>query len=251
MSQPAVLPTTTRTYHDYPRLLTRAVQVLVTYLGLLLVGFIFMVPLLWMLTTALKPLPDIFKIPPVWLPNPPQWQQLWEPWIQRDFTLYFGNTLQIALLSVVGEVLVSSLVAYAFARLRWPGRDLFFVLTLSAMMLPMQVRLIPLFLIFKQLGWINTHLPLIVPHSLAVPSRSFCCAKISVACPVIWMTRPKSMVPVTFGFTGISCYRWSNRPGRGGYLHLYEPVERVFDALDLSERAQKVCVGHRSSRDAR
>ncbi|MCB0124668.1 MAG: carbohydrate ABC transporter permease [Caldilineaceae bacterium] len=164
MSQPAVLPTTTRTYHDYPRLLTRAVQVLVTYLGLLLVGFIFMVPLLWMLTTALKPLPDIFKIPPVWLPNPPQWQQLWEPWIQRDFTLYFGNTLQIALLSVVGEVLVSSLVAYAFARLRWPGRDLFFVLTLSAMMLPMQVRLIPLFLIFKQLGWINTHLPLIVPH---------------------------------------------------------------------------------------
>jgi multiple sugar transport system permease protein len=65
---------------------------------------------------------------------------------------------------VIGTVLSSSLVAYAFARLRWPGRDLFFLLTLSAMMLPFQVRIIPLFLIFKQLGWINTHLPLIVPH---------------------------------------------------------------------------------------
>lgn len=137
---------------------------LVIYLGLLAVGFIFMIPLLWMLTTALKPLPDIFKMPPVWLPNPPQWQQMWEPWIQRSFTLYFGNTLEIALLSVIGTTLSSSLVAYAFARLRWPGRDLFFLLTLSAMMLPIQVRLIPLFLIFKQLGWINTHLPLIVPH---------------------------------------------------------------------------------------
>lgn len=144
--------------------LARLVRKTLAYLVLVAVGFFFMVPLLWMLTTALKPLPDIFKIPPVWLPNPPQWQQLWQPWIQRNFTLYFRNTVQIAALSVVGEVLSSSLVAYAFARLRWPGRDLFFLLTLSAMMLPIQVRLIPLFLIFKQLGWINTHLPLIVPH---------------------------------------------------------------------------------------
>lgn len=160
----ASAPQASHTSIDYPRVILRALRLLLTYVALLIVGFIFMVPLLWMLTTALKPLPDIFKIPPVWLPNPPQWPQLWEPWIERDFTLYFRNTLQIALLSVVGEILVSSLVAYAFARLRWPGRDLFFVLTLSAMMLPIQVRVIPLFLIFKQLGWINTHLPLIVPH---------------------------------------------------------------------------------------
>lgn len=146
------------------RTLKRAVRLLLVYLLLLLVGLIFMIPLLWMLTTALKPLPDIFKIPPVWIPNPPRWSQLWEPWIERGFTTYFLNTVKIAGLSVVGTILASSLVAYSFSRLRWPGRDVFFILTLSAMMLPFQVRIIPLFLIFKQLGWINTHLPLIVPH---------------------------------------------------------------------------------------
>ncbi|MEZ4733694.1 MAG: carbohydrate ABC transporter permease [Caldilineaceae bacterium] len=164
LPQPVSWPAAPAPTHFYRERLLRLLRLLLTYVGLLAVGLIFMVPLLWMLTTALKPLPDIFKMPPVWLPNPPQWTQLWEPWIQRDFTLYFGNTLKIALFSVVGEILASSLVAYAFARLRWPGRDLFFILTISAMMLPIQVRMIPLFLIFKQLGWINTHLPLIVPH---------------------------------------------------------------------------------------
>lgn len=146
------------------RTLARILRALVAYLLLLVVGTVFMLPLLWMMTTAIKPLPDIFKIPPVWLPNPPRWNQLWEPWINRDFTVYFLNTVKIAGLSVLGAILSSSLVAYSFARLRWPGRDLFFILTLSAMMLPFQVRIIPLFLIFKQLGWINTHLPLYVPY---------------------------------------------------------------------------------------
>ncbi len=148
-----------RTRHNRMRL----VRTFFSYLLLSFVSFVFMIPLLWMITTALKPLPDIFKMPPVWLPNPPQWSNMWQPWIDRGFTTYFLNTVKIASLSVVGAILSSSLVAYSFARLRWPGRDAFFVLTLSAMMLPFQVRIIPLFLIFKQLGWINTHLPLIVP----------------------------------------------------------------------------------------
>ena len=146
------------------RAIRRFLHATLIYLLLCLVGLIFMLPLLWMLTTAIKPLPDIFKIPPVWIPNPPLWSQLWQPWIEREFTTYWLNSMKIAGLSVIGTILSSSLVAYAFARLRWPGRNLFFILTLSAMMLPFQVRIIPLFLIFKQLGWINTHLPLIVPH---------------------------------------------------------------------------------------
>jgi multiple sugar transport system permease protein len=146
------------------RVVRRLLYKVLVYLLLTFVGLVFMLPLLWMLTTAVKPLPDIFKIPPVWIPNPPLWSQLWQPWIEREFTTYWLNSVKISGLSVIGTVLSSSLVAYAFARLRWPGRDLFFLLTLSAMMLPFQVRIIPLFLIFKQLGWINTHLPLIVPH---------------------------------------------------------------------------------------
>ncbi len=161
---PGLYSANNRSRNHVLRRLRRILHSALVYLLLFCVSVVFMLPLLWMLTTAIKPLPDIFKIPPVWIPNPPLWSQLWEPWIEREFTVYWLNSVKIAGLSVVGTVLSSSLVAYAFARLRWPGRDLFFILTLSAMMLPFQVRIIPLFLIFKQLGWINTHLPLIVPH---------------------------------------------------------------------------------------
>ena len=93
--------------------LMRFVRTFFSYLLLSVVSFVFMIPLLWMITTALKPLPDIFKMPPVWLPNPPQWSNMWQPWIDRGFTTYFLNTVKIATLSVVGAILSSSLVAYS------------------------------------------------------------------------------------------------------------------------------------------
>src|SRR6185437_7071626 len=139
------------------------VKLVLLYVALIVISFVFVTPILWMISTALKPAPDIFKIPPVWIPNPPDWREFVDPWVAGGFNVYLFNTVKITVLSMIGTILSTSLVAYSFARLRWPGRDLFFTLTLASMMLPFQVRIIPLFLLFKQLGWLDTHLPLIVP----------------------------------------------------------------------------------------
>jgi len=136
-----------------------------TLLYILLIGMsvLFFFPLVWMFTTAIKPTEQMFKIPPVWIPDPPNFAVFHETWMRANFNIYLVNTVKITLLSIIGRLLACSLVAYSFARMRWPGRDLFFLLTLSTMMLPFQVLMIPQFLIFKSFGWINTHLPLWVP----------------------------------------------------------------------------------------
>ena len=88
-----------------------------------------------------------------------------------------SNTLIITLSSVALTLVSSSLVAYSFSRLRWPGRNAMFFVMLATMMLPYQVTMVPLFIIFRQLGWINTFMPLIVPNMLqACPSLFSCCA---------------------------------------------------------------------------
>jgi ABC-type glycerol-3-phosphate transport system permease component len=89
-----------------------------------------------------------------------------EAWTARPFTRFTGNTVIITLLCIVGQVLSASLVAYGFARLRFPGRSLLFMLVLSTLMLPSQVTMIPQYLLFRQLGWIDTFLPLTVPSFL-------------------------------------------------------------------------------------
>jgi len=133
------------------------------YIVLTLIAVIFVFPTFWMVTTALKPTKDIFKIPPVWLPKPPHWEIFREAWHKRPFNLYLKNSLIIVTLDLVGVLFTSSLVAYSFARLRWPGRDIFFLITLCTLMLPSQVTIIPLFIIFNRLGMVNTYYPLVLP----------------------------------------------------------------------------------------
>jgi multiple sugar transport system permease protein len=131
----------------------------------------FLIPLLWMISTSLKPKEQIFAYPLVWIPNPPQWENyaraLNNP--SFKFLLFLQNSLYYAILSTIGVVFSCALVAYAFARLRWWGRDFWFLITLSTMMIPYPVTLIPQFLIFKELGWVGTFLPLIVPNFLGAP----------------------------------------------------------------------------------
>ena len=131
---------------------------------LVIAGLSFLFPFLWMLTTSLKVDTQIFADPPVWIPNPFAWENYPKAVNYIPFARYFGNTLQIAVLSSLGTVISCALVAYSLARLRWPGRDFLFMLTLATMMLPFAVTMIPLFIVFKNLGWINTFNPLIVPH---------------------------------------------------------------------------------------
>jgi multiple sugar transport system permease protein len=101
-----------------------------------------------------------------WLPWPPHWRNYVDAWTARPFPLYLLNTIVITELAVVGTVLSSSLVAYGFARFSFPGRNILFGLLVATMLLPGQVTMIPLFMIWRQLGAVNTIFPLIVPAFL-------------------------------------------------------------------------------------
>jgi ABC-type glycerol-3-phosphate transport system permease component len=113
---------------------------------------------------------------PTWLPKTPQWGNYVEIWRQAPLGTFFINSIIVTLLSIVGQILSASLVAYGFVRFRFPGRDAIFVVMLSTLMLPAQVTIIPTFLLFKFLGWLDTLKPLIIPPTLAaglLPSFSF------------------------------------------------------------------------------
>jgi multiple sugar transport system permease protein len=140
----------------------------------LLVGVFFMfIPLAWTISSSLKPAGDIYLFPPKWIPDPIRWENYEEAVTAIPFFRYLANTSIITLLSVIGKVISVTLVAYAFARLEWWGRDVMFFIMLATMMLPPHVTLIPQFILFKQLGWIDTFLPLIVPQFFGGPYLTF------------------------------------------------------------------------------
>jgi len=127
------------------------------------VAILFLIPLLWMLSSSLKPTYQIFETPPRWIPNPPRWENYSAALTTLPFARYIRNTAVITLITIVGHLLSCTLIAYAFARLRAPGRDTLFVVMLATMMLPYPVTMTPLYVIFNRLGWINTILPLTAP----------------------------------------------------------------------------------------
>ena len=133
------------------------------------VGLMFFLPFFWLVSTSLKELQQIFRLPPVWIPNQIRWQNYPEALSYFPFLRQLSNTLIVACSNVVLTLISSTLVAFSFSRLRWPGRNLCFFLMLSTMMLPYQVTMIPLFMIYRTLGWVNTFLPLIVPHLFGAP----------------------------------------------------------------------------------
>jgi len=133
------------------------------YLMMLLLTLIFLLPLIFMLSTSVKNDAQTYHVPPIWLPIPMRFANYPEALRAQPFGLFFLNSFRYAILSVVGQVLACALSAYGFARLRWKGRNILFAICLGTMMIPYQVTMVPLFLTFKHLGWINTYKPLIVP----------------------------------------------------------------------------------------
>ncbi|SEO67548.1 carbohydrate ABC transporter permease [Paenibacillus sp. OV219] len=130
---------------------------------LIVISIFFVFPLLWLLSTSLKTDLQVFVVPPELIPKPFLWKNYINLWIYFPYFLFLKNTVLVVVLSVSGVLLTAPLVGYAFARLRWPGRDFFFLVLLGTMMLPSQVTLIPLYLLFSKLGWVNTFMPLWVP----------------------------------------------------------------------------------------
>ncbi len=142
---------------------------IIGFIILLAGAVIVSIPFLWMLSMSLKPDRQVYAWPPVWIPNPIQWKNYPTALRYAPFDRYALNTAIISFANIVGVALSSSMVAFSFARLRFPGRGLIFGIVLTTMMLPSLVTLIPLFVIFSRLKWINTWLPLIVPHFFGSP----------------------------------------------------------------------------------
>ncbi|MEN0642933.1 carbohydrate ABC transporter permease [Alkalicoccobacillus gibsonii] len=140
---------------------------------LILASILFLVPFIWMVSTSLKPLTQVFSFPPEFIPRPIQWENYVEATKYIPFWKYTFNTAVITILSTIGVIISCPIVAYSFAKLKWRGRNVLFVLTIGVMMIPAQVTMIPLFLLFNQLGWVGTNLPLIVPAFFGVPFSIF------------------------------------------------------------------------------
>ncbi len=133
------------------------------YLVLTAFAIIFLIPFFWMVSTSLKGNSQIFVYPPEWIPDPVKWENYADVFDSMPFWQYLFNTVFITVMGIIGVVLSSSLVAYAFARLRWKGRNTLFIFIIATMMLPAQVTMIPVFILYKNIGWLDTFKPLIVP----------------------------------------------------------------------------------------
>ncbi len=129
----------------------------------------FVLPFLWMLSTAFKPAALVYANPPTWIPHPPTLRNLREAWALLDFATFARNSVRVSAFTVLGTLASSSLVGYAFAVLPARGRSWFFAALLATLMVPGPVTLTPVFILFSKLDWANTHLPLVVPHFFADP----------------------------------------------------------------------------------
>ncbi|MGC5770737.1 carbohydrate ABC transporter permease [Paenibacillus pabuli] len=143
------------------------------YLCLIVASAFFIIPFIWLLSTSLKPLTQVFTFPPEWIPHPILWSNYSRAVEYIPFWTYLKNTAIITIVSTLGVIISCPLVAYSFAKLEYRGRGILFFVTLAVMMIPGQVTMIPLFLLFTKLGWVGTPLPLIVPQFFGVPIYIF------------------------------------------------------------------------------
>ena len=190
--------------------------------GVLVLFSIFMlVPMAFAVLGSLKPEPEIFAVPIRWLPSSPQWQNYILPF-QKNIGRYFVNSMVVSLVQTFSPMLLCSMAGYSLAKFHYPGRTLVFLFILSTIMLPIQVTLVPTFLIIKELGWVNTYAGLIVPglattfgtflmrqFFLSLPSEYIDSARIDGASEprIFWtimlpMCRPALSALGIFSFTG-------------------------------------------------
>lgn len=128
-------------------------------------GVVFAFPFYWMFINSVKPLNEIFVYPPELIPSSINFNSYVEAWNMQDFPRYLLNTIKLLFFNVVLSVGVSAVVAYGFSRFRFKGRDFIFSVVILTMIIPSEILIIPQYLQFNMLGWLNTHLPLIVPQA--------------------------------------------------------------------------------------
>ena len=144
--------------------MSRVLTKTLTYLILITLTATWAFPFYWMFISALKDDPQVYTIPPVLVPNPAYWNNFIDAWTHNNFTQYaFNSVFYYCAPVTILTVISSTIVAYGFSRLKWPGRDLLFGVCLATLMIPYQVTLVPLFITWKNLGLINTYYPLVIP----------------------------------------------------------------------------------------
>jgi len=136
---------------------------IVNIILLVTVAIIMILPFVWLVSSSLKSQMQIFQYPPQWIPDPIQWDNYVRALTLKPFGTYLKNTLTVCVLNVIAVVMTSSFCAYGFARIRFPGRDFWFGIVLATLFLPYAILIVPLFMMFSQLGWVDTLLPLVVP----------------------------------------------------------------------------------------
>ncbi|HHY54277.1 MAG TPA: carbohydrate ABC transporter permease [Chloroflexi bacterium] len=218
-----------RTAPWYKRRSTRRLaHALLVYVLVVPGAILFTIPLLWMLSTALKDPKQIFVFPPQWLPNPVMWSNFPRGWNDfLPFNTFLVNSLIITISNIVGNLISCSLAAFAFARLRARGKNFLFILVLGTMLLPQEVTVIPQYVLFTRLGWNDSWLPLMVPPWFGWPFFIFLLRQFFMGIPreldeaarldgasswrILWnvilpLSKPALATVVIFGFIG----NWNN-----------------------------------------
>ncbi len=214
----------------------RLLSSVATYAALIALSLIFLAPFLWMVTTSLKTESQVFTEDVRWIPRPVVWSNYKSALESFPFFQYLGNTLLVCVFVTVGTVFSATLPAYGFSRIRWKGRDALFFILLMTIMLPGQVTMLPVFLIFRWLGWTGTFLPLIVPaflggafsifllrqffltipQELSDAARIDGCSELGILSRVIVpLSRPAIATVALFAFT----YAWMDFINPLIYLH--------------------------------
>lgn len=138
------------------------------HVSLLLLGILFVLPFVWMFATSLKPMKDLFEVVPSFVPSEIRWRNYADVIDTVPFFRFYLNSFIVTLGRVIPQIFICSLAAFAFARLRFPGRDILFVALLASLMVPSQITIIPNFVIVRYLGWLDTYAGLIVPTLFSV-----------------------------------------------------------------------------------
>ena len=130
---------------------------------LMTVGVIFLFPFVWSISTSLKPMNDLFQVTPTLIPSEVRWENYREVFDSVPFGRFYINTILVTIARTIGGVFIASLAGFAFARLRFPGRDLVFFVLLAGLMVPDQVLIVPRYILMREFGWLDTYQGLIIP----------------------------------------------------------------------------------------
>ncbi len=216
---------------------------LAKYGALVLLSCFFILPWVWMISTSLKNPDELAIWPPIWIPDPVRWDNYISAFRQALFSQYVINTLIVALPSVAGAVLSNTLVAYGFARVRWPGRDAVFAIVLATMILPGFVTFIPLYIIFTRIGWVNTYMPLVVPAWLGNAFFIFLLRQFFLTIPLEMDDAARIDGCSTLGiYWRIMLPAGKARDCGGCALPVHRQLERLFRPADLSQRQGPVAI---------